>query len=79
MADKEESRLCLQNPDSQLVAPTVEEELAFGPENIGIPREEILSRIERALQIVDLRRFRTSPPHLLSGGQKQREWRLRQF
>lgn len=61
-----------QNPDSQLVAPTVEEELAFGPENIGIPREEILSRIERALQIIDLGRFRTSPPHLLSGGQKQR-------
>jgi len=61
-----------QNPDSQLVAPTVEEELAFGPENIGIPREEILSRIEKALDIIGLARYRTSPPHLLSGGQKQR-------
>ncbi|MGV8119274.1 MAG: energy-coupling factor transporter ATPase [Candidatus Xenobiia bacterium LiM19] len=61
-----------QNPDSQLVAPTVEEELAFGPENIGIPREEILSRIDKALEIIGLARYRTSPPHLLSGGQKQR-------
>ncbi len=61
-----------QNPDSQLVAPTVEEELAFGPENIGIPREEILSRIDKALEIIGLVRYRTSPPHLLSGGQKQR-------
>jgi energy-coupling factor transport system ATP-binding protein len=64
--------MVFQNPDSQLVATTVEEELAFGPENLGIPREQIISRIDEALGIVGLEQFRTSPPHMLSGGQKQK-------
>jgi energy-coupling factor transport system ATP-binding protein len=64
--------MVFQNPDNQLVAPTVEEELAFGPENLGIPRDQIISRIDQALAIVGMEHFRTSPPHMLSGGQKQK-------
>lgn len=64
--------MVFQNPDNQLVAPTIEEELAFGPENIGIEREEIIRRIDFALQVVGLEKYRSSAPHLLSGGQKQK-------
>ncbi|MDQ7823209.1 MAG: energy-coupling factor transporter ATPase [Candidatus Eremiobacteraeota bacterium] len=64
--------MVFQNPDNQLVAPTIEEELAFGPENLGVPREEIIRRIDSALKSVDLEKYRSSAPHLLSGGQKQR-------
>lgn len=60
-----------QNPDNQLVAPTVEEELAFGPENLGVPPAEIDARVERGLALSGLAGRRTQPPYMLSGGQKQ--------
>lgn len=64
--------MVFQNPDSQLVATTVEDELAFGPENMGLPPTEILERIEESLKIVDMLKFRKFQPHKLSGGQKQK-------
>lgn len=64
--------MVFQNPDSQLVATTVEEEVAFGPENLGVQPEEIKRRVEEALLAVGMGKYRDSPPHLLSGGQKQR-------
>ena len=60
-----------QNPDNQLVAATVEEELAFGPENLGVPPAEIDARVERGLALSGLAGRRTQPPYMLSGGQKQ--------
>lgn len=60
------------NPDNQLVAPIVEEEVAFGPENIGLPPKEIRRRVEEVLQWVSLSEYRQWASHLLSGGQKQR-------
>jgi energy-coupling factor transport system ATP-binding protein len=64
--------LILQNPESQLFSMTVEEELAFGPENLGIKREEIGDRISWALKLVGMERFREAFPHQLSGGEKQK-------
>lgn len=64
--------LVLQNPDNQIVAATVEEDVAFGLENLGLPREEIWRRVEEALSITGMQELRLSPPHRLSGGQKQR-------
>lgn len=64
--------MVFQNPDNQLVAPTVEEDVAFGPENLGLPREEIARRVRAALEAVELWERRSDPPHRLSGGQKQR-------
>ncbi len=64
--------LVLQNPDNQLVAGVVEEDVAFGPENLGIPPEEIRRRVDGALKAVDMYAYRTHAPHKLSGGQKQR-------
>jgi energy-coupling factor transport system ATP-binding protein len=64
--------LILQNPESQLFSMTVEEELAFGPENLGISREEIHERIAWALELVGMERFRDAFPHQLSGGEKQK-------
>lgn len=61
-----------QNPDNQLVASVVEDDVAFGPENIGLPREEIGKRIDFALDAVGMQEFRKSTPTRLSGGQKQR-------
>ena len=61
-----------QNPDNQLVASIVEDDIAFGPENLGINREEIGERIEFALSAVGMQKFRHSSPSRLSGGQKQR-------
>lgn len=61
-----------QNPDNQLVASIVEDDVAFGPENIGIKREEIGERIDYALKAVGMEEFRKSSPTRLSGGQKQR-------
>jgi energy-coupling factor transport system ATP-binding protein len=61
-----------QNPDNQLVATTVEDDVAFGPENMGIPREEIHARIDEALAKVDMEEYRNCDPHQLSAGQKQR-------
>jgi energy-coupling factor transport system ATP-binding protein len=64
--------LVLQNPDNQLVASIVEEDVAFGPENIGIPPEEIRKRVDDALKAVEMYDFRLNAPYKLSGGQKQR-------
>lgn len=64
--------MVFQNPDSQMVAPTVEQEVAFGPENLGLPSSELRSRVDGALQALDLAHLSERDPHLLSGGQKQR-------
>lgn len=64
--------LVFQNPDNQFVASTVEEDVAFGPENLALPHEEIRARVEEALQTVGMQDYRTQPPQMLSGGQKQR-------
>ncbi|MBP5193545.1 MAG: energy-coupling factor transporter ATPase [Clostridia bacterium] len=64
--------MVFQNPDNQMVASIVEDDLAFGPENIGVPRDEIGRRIEYALGAVNMTEFRHSTPTRLSGGQKQR-------
>ena len=64
--------LVLQNPDNQLVASVVEEDVAFGPENLGIPPKEIRQRVDEALKAVGMYDFRLNAPYKLSGGQKQR-------
>jgi energy-coupling factor transport system ATP-binding protein len=64
--------MVFQNPDNQLVATIVEEDVAFGPENQGIPSQEIRKRVDDALKAVELYDYRKYGPHLLSGGQKQR-------
>lgn len=64
--------MVFQNPDNQLVAATVEDDVAFGPENLGIPPEEIRKRVSEALALVGMEARRADAPHLLSGGQKQR-------
>lgn len=64
--------MVFQNPDNQLVATIVEEDIAFGPENQGIEPSEIRRRVDEALNTVGMYEYRKRPPHLLSGGQKQR-------
>ncbi|HPT78734.1 MAG TPA: energy-coupling factor transporter ATPase [Candidatus Atribacteria bacterium] len=64
--------MVFQNPDNQMVATVVEEDVAFGPENLGIPPAEIRSRVDEALRSVNMMEFARSAPHFLSGGQKQR-------
>ena len=64
--------MVFQNPDNQIVAAIVEEDIAFGPENIGIDSTEIKARVKKALNAVGLNKYRKHAPHLLSGGQKQR-------
>lgn len=64
--------MVLQNPDNQLVSSIVEEDVAFGPENLGVPPAEIRQRVEDALRAVGMYEYRDSAPHKLSGGQKQR-------
>jgi energy-coupling factor transport system ATP-binding protein len=64
--------MVFQNPDNQLVSTIVEEDVAFGLENLGIQREEMRKRVDRALDVVKMSEFRHRPPHHLSGGQKQR-------
>jgi energy-coupling factor transport system ATP-binding protein len=61
-----------QNPDNQIVASTVEEDVAFGPENLGLPSAEIENRVKDALELVGMLRYAKHEPHMLSGGQKQR-------
>ena len=61
-----------QNPDNQIVATIVEEDVAFGPENLGVPPEEIRKRVDNALEAVGMYEYRGHEPHKLSGGQKQR-------
>lgn len=64
--------MVFQNPDNQIVSTIVEEDVAFGAENLGIPRPELLRRVDWSLDVVEMQRFRHRAPHLLSGGQKQR-------
>ena len=64
--------MVFQNPDNQIVANVVEEDVAFAPENLGVPPEEIRRRVDDALKAVGMYQFREHAPHLLSGGQKQR-------
>ena len=64
--------MVFQNPDNQIVATVVEEDVAFGAENLGLPREEIRNRIDEALEVVGMTEYARHAPHKLSGGQKQR-------
>lgn len=64
--------MVFQNPDNQMVATIVEEDVAFAPENLGVPRDEIRRRVDRALETVGMSDFKRHAPHMLSGGQKQR-------
>ena len=64
--------MVFQNPDNQIIANVVEEDVAFGPENTGVPSEEIVKRVDTALRDVSMEEYRTKSPNRLSGGQKQR-------
>ncbi len=64
--------MVFQNPDNQIVSNVVEEDVAFAPENLGVPTPEIRKRVDEALRTVGMYEYRTHAPHLLSGGQKQR-------
>ena len=64
--------MVFQNPDNQMVASVIEDDVAFGPENLGVERSEIVKRVEWALRSVDMEKYRKGTPFKLSGGQKQR-------
>lgn len=64
--------MVFQNPDNQLVSAIVEDDVAFGPENLGVDPQEIRQRVDQALEAVNMGQFKNKAPHLLSGGQKQR-------
>lgn len=64
--------MVFQNPDNQIVGTIVEEDVAFGPENLGVPPQEIRTRVDEALETIGLSEYKKHAPHLLSGGQKQR-------
>lgn len=64
--------MVFQNPDNQLVATIVEEDVAFAPENLGVPQNEIRERVDYALDVVNMTEYKEHAPHMLSGGQKQR-------
>lgn len=69
---RESAGIVFQNPDNQIVATIVEEDVAFGPENQGVPQAEIRKRVDDSLAIVEMTAYKKHAPHLLSGGQKQR-------
>lgn len=69
---RKKAGMVFQNPDNQLVATVVEEDVAFGPENLGIEPSEIRNRVDKSLEKVEMSDFKRHAPHLLSGGQKQR-------
>ena len=69
---RQKAGMVFQNPDNQIVAAIVEADVAFGPENIGVPQAEIRPRVEAALAVVNMTEYAKHAPHLLSGGQKQR-------
>ena len=64
--------MVFQNPDNQIICTLVDEEVGFGPENIGVPTDEIWERVEKSLKAVGMYQFRHASPNMLSGGQKQR-------
>ncbi len=72
LAIRKKVGMVFQNPDNQLVATMVEEDVAFGPENLGVPQEEIRRRVDEALAAVGMQGYERCAPHRLSGGQKQR-------
>ena len=72
LAIRQRVGMVFQNPDNQIVANVVEEDVAFAPENLGVPTEEIRKRVDDALKAVGMSEFVRHAPHLLSGGQKQR-------
>ena len=72
LAIRERVGMVFQNPDNQIVANVVEEDVAFAPENLGVPTDEIRERVDTALRLVGMEKFVQHAPHLLSGGQKQR-------
>ena len=69
---RQEAGMVFQNPDNQIIGQVVEEDVGFGPENMGVPTAEIWERVEESLKAVDMLKFRKSSPNHLSGGQKQR-------
>lgn len=72
LAIRQKVGMVFQNPDNQLVTTVVEEDVAFGPENLGVPSAEIRTRVDAALAAVGMAKYATGAPHMLSGGQKQR-------
>lgn len=72
IAIRQSAGMVFQNPDNQIIASVVEEDVGFGPENIGIPTKEIWKRVETSLNAVGMSKYRTHSPNKLSGGQKQR-------
>ena len=69
---RQKAGMVFQNPDNQIVATIVEEDVAFGPENLGVPSDEIRHRVDESLNAVNMIEYKLHGPHLLSGGQKQR-------
>lgn len=69
---RQSAGMVFQNPDNQIIASVVEEDVAFGPENLGVPTEEIWTRVAQSLEAVGMTEYRTHSPNKLSGGQKQR-------
>jgi len=69
---RQRAGMIFQNPDNQIVATVVKEDVAFGLENLGVPTDEMIPRIERALNAVRMSKYADTAPHMLSGGQKQR-------
>lgn len=72
IAIRQSAGMVFQNPDNQIIASVVEEDVGFGPENIGVPTKEIWKRVETSLSAVGMSKYRTHSPNKLSGGQKQR-------
>ena len=72
LAIRQQVGMVFQNPDNQIVSNVVEEEVAFAPENLGVPTQEIRRRVDEALEAVGMAAYKKHAPHLLSGGQKQR-------
>ena len=71
-AVRQTAGMVFQNPDNQIIASVVDEDVAFGPENIGVPTNEIVERVERSLKMVGMQKYKNHSPNKLSGGQKQR-------
>ena len=71
-AVRQTAGMVFQNPDNQIIASVVDEDVAFGPENIGVPSEEIVKRVEKSLKMVGMYKYKDHSPNKLSGGQKQR-------
>lgn len=69
---RQEAGMVFQNPDNQIIASVVEEDVGFGPENIGVPTDEIWERVDKSLAAVEMTKYRKHSPNKLSGGQKQR-------